>query len=56
MSFIRNKQRRLQQDTETSLHDLIEYNGEFYVVTNVEPLELTAIEHYGQDNNRERTS
>ena len=41
-----NRQRRLEKDTSTSLYDIIELDDELYIVTNLEPLELTAIEHY----------
>ena len=49
MSFIENRQRRLQKDTKTSLGDVIEIDDELYVVTKLEPLELTDIEHYGRE-------
>ena len=41
-----SRQRRLESATKTSLHDIIELDDELYVVTNLDPLELTAIEHY----------
>ena len=43
---MRGRRERLQQDTSPSLKDVIELDDEFYIVTNIDPLELTAIEHY----------
>lgn len=49
MSFIKNKQKRYQEHTKTSLGNIIELEGDLYVVTGLDPLELTDIEHYGRE-------
>ena len=46
---MRGRTIRLSKDTKTSLNDIIELDDELYIVTSVEPLELTAIEHYERD-------
>ena len=48
MSFIRNKRLRSQRDITTEVGDIIEIDDDLYVVTNINPLELTDIEHYGR--------
>ena len=38
---------KFRTDT-TELGDLIRLDGDYYFVTNLEPLELTAVEEYGE--------
>ena len=47
MSFIKNKRERYHKATKTEIGDIIELEGDLYVVTNLNPLELTDIDHYG---------
>lgn len=49
MSFTKRRQQRLQETTKTSLGDVIEIDDDLYVVTNLDPLELTDIDHYGRE-------
>ena len=49
MSFIKNKQIRLSNDTKTSLGDIIQIDDDLFIVSSLEPLELIAIEHYGRE-------
>ena len=48
MSFIKNKQKRFQNATTTSLGDVIDIEGDLYIVTSLDPIELTDIDHYGR--------
>ena len=53
MSFIKNKQIRLSNDTKTSLGDIIQIDDDLFIVSSLEPLELIAIEHYGREETRD---
>ena len=53
MSFIKNNQRSLANNTRTSLGDVIEIDDDLYIVSSLEPLELIAIEHYGREETRD---
>ena len=47
---MKNRHSRLPSATEvSSLGDVIEIEGDMYVVTNLHPFELTDIEHYGRE-------
>ena len=48
---MRDKLENSGGSTKTSLKDVISIEGDLYIVTNLEPLELTAIEHYDTRGN-----
>ena len=50
---MRSRLRNSEADTRTSLGDIIEIENDLYVVTGINPLELTDIEHYGGKETRD---